>query len=183
MLQSEPGMGYLANVGAGQHLAQDMHYAQAVEMAHPSPGPSNACDDKTPEPVRGRLVSRRKRATNPQSEENFQRALEAVRFGGIGFCKAARLFGVNNRTLWLEYKKKGYPNNRPSIRSRIKKEHRQPSPKFKQEESQHHMLVCPQQQVQAASYVEAAPHGFPLQGVPQNTINLLGTSVTFSNIQ
>ncbi|XP_026741505.1 zinc finger and BTB domain-containing protein 14-like [Trichoplusia ni] len=180
MLQSEPGMGYIANVGGAQHLAGDMHYAQAVELAGPSPGPSA---DKPAEPARARLAARRKRATNPQSEENFQRALEAVRFGGIGFCKAARLFGVNNRTLWLEYKKKGYPNNRPSIRSRIKKEHRQPSPKFKQEESQHHMLVCPQQQVPAASYVESGPHGFPLQGVPQNTINLLGTSVTFSNIQ
>uniref|UniRef100_A0A1L8DD88 Putative longitudinals lacking protein isoform n/o/w/x/y isoform x3 n=1 Tax=Nyssomyia neivai TaxID=330878 RepID=A0A1L8DD88_9DIPT len=65
---------------------------------------------------------KRKRSVNPQGDENFIRALEAVRYGGIGFCKAARLFGVNNRTLWLEYKKRGYPISRPSIKSRIKLE-------------------------------------------------------------
>ncbi|KAG7209499.1 hypothetical protein KM043_015584 [Ampulex compressa] len=65
---------------------------------------------------------KRKRSTNPQADENFIRALDAVRYGGIGFCKAARMFGVNNRTLWLEYKKRGYPNNRPSLKSRVKQE-------------------------------------------------------------
>uniref|UniRef100_A0A182PB85 HTH psq-type domain-containing protein n=1 Tax=Anopheles epiroticus TaxID=199890 RepID=A0A182PB85_9DIPT len=65
---------------------------------------------------------KRKRSVNPQGDENFLRALEAVRFGGIGFCKAARLYGVNNRTLWLEYKKRGYPISRPSIKNRIKLE-------------------------------------------------------------
>lgn len=65
---------------------------------------------------------KRKRSVNPQGEENFLRALDAVRFGGIGFCKAARLYGVNNRTLWLEFKKRGYPISRPSIKSRIKTE-------------------------------------------------------------
>lgn len=35
---------------------------------------------------------------------------------------AARLYGVNNRTLWLEFKKRGYPISRPSIKSRIKTE-------------------------------------------------------------
>lgn len=35
---------------------------------------------------------------------------------------AARLYGVNNRTLWLEFKKRGYPISRPSIKSRIKAE-------------------------------------------------------------
>lgn len=65
---------------------------------------------------------KRKRSVNPQADENFLRALDAVRFGGIGFCKAARLYGVNNRTLWLEYKKRGYPISRPSIKSRIKTE-------------------------------------------------------------
>lgn len=59
---------------------------------------------------------------NPQADENFVRALEAVRFGGIGFCKAARMYGVNNRTLWLEYKKRGYPINRPSIKNRVKQD-------------------------------------------------------------
>lgn len=67
-------------------------------------------------------VVKRKRSVNPQGDENFVRALEAVRFGGIGFCKAARMYGVNNRTLWLEYKKRGYPISRPSIKSRIKLE-------------------------------------------------------------
>ncbi|XP_060534588.1 protein tramtrack, beta isoform-like isoform X4 [Cylas formicarius] len=61
---------------------------------------------------------KRKRSVNPQADENFIRALEAVRFGGIGFCKAARMYGVNNRTLWLEYKKRGYPNFRLSIKNR-----------------------------------------------------------------
>ncbi|XP_049818868.1 longitudinals lacking protein, isoforms H/M/V isoform X2 [Aethina tumida] len=64
------------------------------------------------------IMQKRKRSINPQADENFIRALEAVRFGGIGFCKAARMFGVNNRTLWLEYKKRGYPNFRLSIKNR-----------------------------------------------------------------
>lgn len=50
-------------------------------------------------------ISRKMIRTN----ENFLRALEAVRDEGIGFCKAAKLHGVNNRTLWLEYQKRGYP--------------------------------------------------------------------------
>lgn len=68
------------------------------------------------------LPVKRKRSVNPQADENFVRALEAVRFGGIGFCKAARMYGVNNRTLWLEYKKRGYPINRPSIKNRVKQD-------------------------------------------------------------
>lgn len=64
------------------------------------------------------VVQKRKRSLNPQADENFIRALEAVRFGGIGFCKAARMYGVNNRTLWLEYKKRGYPISRLSIKNR-----------------------------------------------------------------
>lgn len=64
------------------------------------------------------MLQKRKRSLNPQAEENFIKALEAVRFGGIGFCKAARMYGVNNRTLWLEYKKRGYPNFRLSIKNR-----------------------------------------------------------------
>lgn len=64
------------------------------------------------------MMQKRKRSVNPQADENFVRALEAVRFGGIGFCKAARMYGVNNRTLWLEYKKRGYPNFRLSIKNR-----------------------------------------------------------------
>lgn len=44
-----------------------------------------------------------------RKNENFLRALEAVRDEGMGFCKAAKIHGVNNRTLWLEYQKLGYP--------------------------------------------------------------------------
>ncbi|KAL1130930.1 hypothetical protein AAG570_012171 [Ranatra chinensis] len=62
--------------------------------------------------------SRRRRSTNPQQDENFIAALEAVRTGGLGFCKAAKIYGVNNRTLWLEYKKRGYPVLRPSTKMR-----------------------------------------------------------------
>ncbi|XP_063235275.1 protein tramtrack, beta isoform isoform X2 [Bacillus rossius redtenbacheri] len=79
------------------------------------PGPPAPCDGQP----------RRKRSVNPQAGENFVRALEAVRLGGVGFCKAARMYGVNNRTLWLEYRRRGYPVTRPSIRSRAKQE---PSP-------------------------------------------------------
>lgn len=44
-----------------------------------------------------------------RKNENFLRALQAVRDEGMGFCKAAKIHGVNNRTLWLEYQKRGYP--------------------------------------------------------------------------
>lgn len=47
-----------------------------------------------------------------RTNANFLRALESVRFDGIGFCKAARMHGVNNRTLWLEYQKLGYPSKK-----------------------------------------------------------------------
>lgn len=77
-----------------------------------------------------------KRTKNPQADENFVRALEAVRFGGIGFCKAARMYGVNNRTLWLEFKKRGYSNNRPSIKSRVKLETPSPPPPMNNATSQ-----------------------------------------------
>lgn len=116
-----------------------------IQNSNSDAGPSstnsatNATATVTPAPPK------RKRSVNPQGEENFLRALDAVRFGGIGFCKgkypftsccylgrcfnchrlhvlAARLYGVNNRTLWLEFKKRGYPISRPSIKSRIKTE-------------------------------------------------------------
>lgn len=66
---------------------------------------------------------RRKRSTNPQQDENFIAALEAVRTGGLGFCKAAKIYGVNNRTLWLEYRKRGYPIMRPSTKSKASLDH------------------------------------------------------------
>ena len=97
----------------------------------PSPCPSS-CPSNCPSPCSSPVYmtagigqnspNRRKRSINPQADENFLRALEAVRFGGIGFCKAARMYGVNNRTLWLEYKKRGYPVTRPSLKSRIKQD-------------------------------------------------------------
>lgn len=75
----------------------------------PSPTPSSPPSSPT--------VQRRKR-TDTQRDENFLQALEAVRTGGIGFCKAARMYGVNNRTLWLEYRRRGYPITRPSLKPR-----------------------------------------------------------------
>ncbi|XP_026827406.1 mucin-5AC [Ooceraea biroi] len=87
------------------------------------PSPSAQCPSNCQSPCASpQTAIKRKRSTNPQADENFIRALDAVRYGGIGFCKAARMFGVNNRTLWLEYKKRGYPNNRPSLKSRVKQE-------------------------------------------------------------
>ncbi|XP_015435841.1 PREDICTED: longitudinals lacking protein, isoforms H/M/V isoform X1 [Dufourea novaeangliae] len=87
------------------------------------PSPSAQCPSNCQSPCASpQTTIKRKRSTNPQADENFIRALDAVRYGGIGFCKAARMFGVNNRTLWLEYKKRGYPNNRPSLKSRVKQE-------------------------------------------------------------
>ncbi|XP_076383332.1 BTB-protein-VII isoform X1 [Megalopta genalis] len=87
------------------------------------PSPSVQCPSNCQSPCASpQTAIKRKRSTNPQADENFIRALDAVRYGGIGFCKAARMFGVNNRTLWLEYKKRGYPNNRPSLKSRVKQE-------------------------------------------------------------
>jgi hypothetical protein len=32
------------------------------------------------------------------------------------------MYGVNNRTLWLEYKKRGYPVTRPSLKARVKQD-------------------------------------------------------------
>lgn len=183
-LQPEPGM-YINNV-INPHMGGDMgDYGQALGVTHPSPGPS--CVDAPPAGDQPPLQqTKRRRTTNPQSEENFQRALEAVRFGGIGFCKAARMFGVNNRTLWLEYKKKGYPNNRPSIKSRIKREHTTPPPRDLKEEAppqpeQQMALICPPHPV-PVSFIDSRPMDFPLQGVPHNSpLNILG--VNFNSIQ
>ncbi|XP_073956938.1 uncharacterized protein isoform X2 [Choristoneura fumiferana] len=181
-LPHDPTM-YMGNV-INQHMEGEMgEYAQAGGVAGPSPGPSCAPE---PHPAHDLPPAqpKRRRATNPQSEENFQRALEAVRFGGIGFCKAARMFGVNNRTLWLEYKKKGYPNNRPSIKSRIKREHTTPPPEHKEEppqQEQQMALICPPHPV-PVGFIDSRPLDFPLQGVPHNSpLNILG--VNFNNMQ
>uniref|UniRef100_A0A2A4IX55 BTB domain-containing protein n=1 Tax=Heliothis virescens TaxID=7102 RepID=A0A2A4IX55_HELVI len=176
-VQQEPI--YMNNV-MNQHM-DDMNYSQGMGVAGPSP--SSSCAEmqtqQEPHPV---PTPKRRRTSNPQSEENFQRALEAVRFGGIGFCKAARMFGVNNRTLWLEYKKKGYPNNRPSIKSRIKREHTTPPPEQKEEpapvEQQMALLCAPQV---PPGFIDP-PHAFPLQGVPHSSpINILG--MNFNSMQ
>ncbi|KAL2740898.1 serine-rich adhesin for platelets [Vespula squamosa] len=96
---------------------------QHTSASSAPPPSSTQCPSNCQSPCASpQTAIKRKRSTNPQADENFIRALDAVRYGGIGFCKAARMFGVNNRTLWLEYKKRGYPNNRPSLKSRVKQE-------------------------------------------------------------
>lgn len=89
--------------------------------------------------------ARRKRSVNPQQDENFIAALEAVRSGSLGFCKAAKIYGVNNRTLWLEYKKRGYPL-RPSTKSRaissIEQQQQQPAPNRTFNPSQSLDIAC-----------------------------------------
>ncbi|XP_049885305.1 longitudinals lacking protein, isoforms H/M/V-like [Pectinophora gossypiella] len=158
-------------------------------VAGPSPGPSCVADAAAAPEQPPQQQQKRRRATNPQSEENFQRALEAVRFGGIGFCKAARLFGVNNRTLWLEYKKKGYPNNRPSIKSRIKRERTTPPPPRDlvkddvPQQEQQMALICPPHPV-PVNYIDSRPVDFPLQGMAHNSpLNILGVNFTSTSMQ
>ncbi|XP_028173668.1 longitudinals lacking protein, isoforms H/M/V-like isoform X3 [Ostrinia furnacalis] len=183
-LQPDPGMSSYMNNVMNPHMDGELaDYSQGLGVAGPSPG-ACAAEPQTPQEPAPQPQPRRRRTTNPQSEENFQRALEAVRFGGIGFCKAARMFGVNNRTLWLEYKKKGYPNNRPSIKSRIKREHTTPPPEHKEElpqPEQQMALLCPPHPV-PVSFIDSRPIDFPLQGVPHNSpLNILG--VNFNTMQ
>ncbi|XP_039287011.1 protein bric-a-brac 2 isoform X2 [Nilaparvata lugens] len=81
--------------GGGWELHPSPHYP-----APPAAAPPLA-------PPKARAPHRRR--INPQQSEAFREALEAVRTGRLGFCKAAKTYGVNNRTLWLEYKRLGYP--------------------------------------------------------------------------
>lgn len=176
---------YMNNVLGNQHVEGDLgEFGHSLGVAHPSPGPSCAAEPQPQHEIIPHPTPKRRRTTNPQSEENFQRALEAVRFGGIGFCKAARMFGVNNRTLWLEYKKKGYPNNRPSIKSRIKREHTTPPPEHKDEppqQEQQMAMLCPPHPV-SVGFIESRPLDFPLQGMPHgSSLNILG--VNFNSMQ
>lgn len=102
--------------------------SSAISQVPPPQGWPYATDGQTqqmglPPAADWPLFPRRKRSTNPQQDENFIAALEAVRTGGLGFCKAAKIYGVNNRTLWLEYKKRGYPITRPSTKSRSTLDH------------------------------------------------------------
>lgn len=132
-MQYMPTSGSLSSCAmAGESFQSPQAPAAAPASPCPSVCPSPSCPspNSTPSTPQPPTNTRRKRSINPQADENFVRALEAVRFGGIGFCKAARMFGVNNRTLWLEYKKRGYPNTRPSIKNRVKQEcQTTPSPK------------------------------------------------------
>ncbi|XP_065344797.1 protein bric-a-brac 1-like isoform X5 [Cloeon dipterum] len=90
----------------------------SVSQASPAPStPSPSAPPAATPPTSPSPTVRRKR-TDTQRDENFLQALEAVRTGGIGFCKAARMYGVNNRTLWLEYRRRGYPITRPSLKPR-----------------------------------------------------------------
>ncbi|XP_013147401.1 PREDICTED: zinc finger and BTB domain-containing protein 17-like isoform X1 [Papilio polytes] len=176
---------YMNNVINPHMNDPDMNdYGQGLGVTGPSPGPSCFPEAQTAQEVVPQTQPKRRRTTNPQSEENFQRALEAVRFGGIGFCKAARMFGVNNRTLWLEYKKKGYPNNRPSIKNRIKREHTTPPPEPKEEvqqQDQQMALICPPHSV-PVGFIDSRPLDFPLQGVTHHSpLNILG--MNFNSIQ
>lgn len=130
-----------AAVAAAQNMSppspNDSNMVQSVYSQGPSPSASPAANSSATgsgsnmagnNNANNNANIKRKRSVNPQGDENFIRALEAVRSGGIGFCKAARLYGVNNRTLWLEYKKRGYPVSRPSIKSRVVKQEPNLSP-------------------------------------------------------
>ncbi|CAG9558588.1 unnamed protein product [Danaus chrysippus] len=162
-LQPEQAM-YVNNV-IHQHGDDMSHYGHSLGSTGPVPGPSvlQGMNDQVGQAHSSGMPVKRRRTTNPQAEENFQKALEAVRVGGIGFCKAARMFGVNNRTLWLEYKKKGYPNNRPSIKNRIKREHITPPPEIKEDPpqlEQQMALLCQPPPV-PVSFIDPRPMDFP----------------------
>ncbi|XP_050683074.1 zinc finger and BTB domain-containing protein 24-like isoform X1 [Leptidea sinapis] len=163
-LQPDPGM-YINNMMNSHTDHEINNYGQNLGVTGPSPGPSCAAESQNSHLMVVQGQPRRRRTTNPQAAENFQKALEAVRTGGIGFCKAAKLFGVNNRTLWLEYKKKGYPNNRPSIKSRIKREHSSPPLEMKDEIPQHDQqmaLICPPHPV-PVGFIDPRPLDFQVQ--------------------
>lgn len=55
-------------------------------------GSSSASTTSTTSTATPAVPPKRKRSVNPQGEENFLRALDAVRFGGIGFCKVRKYF-------------------------------------------------------------------------------------------
>ncbi|KAM3968489.1 uncharacterized protein ACR2FA_009062 [Aphomia sociella] len=185
-LQQDAGGGnmYLNNVIATNQDVNLDAYTQGLPVGGPTPGPSSAPDQAPVQMSQNTPTVRRRRTINPQAEENFQRALEAVRFGGIGFCKAARMFGVNNRTLWLEYKKRGYPNNRPSIRNRIKRERASPPLEQKveggvmqQPDQQPHMTLIPHHM--PVGFIDSRPLDFPMQSVHNSSLNILG--MNFNN--
>ncbi|XP_041986464.1 uncharacterized protein LOC121738470 [Aricia agestis] len=180
-----PDQGMYINNVMNTHADADLNSYGQLGIAGPAPGPSCVADSQAVQNLPQTPVAKRRRTTNPQAEENFQRALEAVRFGGIGFCKAARLFGVNNRTLWLEYKKKGYPNNRPSIKSRIKREHVTPPPEHKDEPrqagTQMAFSACPP--AVPVGYIDTPPVGFSMQVGSTINLNLNGMNFPIKDVK
>lgn len=133
-------------------VASDLHYTTASTTQTAFPENQHLSEEQKPIVLGSsppQIIQKRKRSVNPQADENFVRALEAVRFGGIGFCKAARMYGVNNRTLWLEYKKRGYPINRLSIKNRKQE--------FSQQEAQPEVQQQIIQQTQTSSENTATP--------------------------
>ncbi|XP_054289518.1 longitudinals lacking protein, isoforms H/M/V-like [Macrosteles quadrilineatus] len=84
------------------------HAAVVLQMTGEIPIRRTSENEATPRPRR--II---RRDSSIQHSTDFRLALEAVRCGELGFCKAAKTFKVNNRTLWLEYKKRGYPPKRP----------------------------------------------------------------------
>lgn len=122
----------------------------ASPVGHPFPTTTNLNQNHIPNSP-PQIMQKKKRSINPQADENFVKALDAVRYGGIGFCKAARMYGVNNRTLWLEYKKRGYPNFRLSIKNRNSKQETVPIAETNESEAQTDQQ--PEQQQQLASTV------------------------------
>lgn len=62
-----------------------------------------------------RKVGKERRGRPKTNGPEMEQAIEAVR-KGMGFCRAARTYGINNRTLWLEYQKRGYVSDRARLK-------------------------------------------------------------------
>lgn len=60
-------------------------------------------------------VVKEKRGREKFKGPEWEQAIEAVR-KGMGFCRAARAFGINNRTLWLEYQRRGFCSDRARVK-------------------------------------------------------------------
>lgn len=61
-----------------------------IQSSNNAGGTSSATATTSTASTISAAVPKRKRSVNPQGEENFLRALDAVRFGGIGFCKVRK---------------------------------------------------------------------------------------------
>lgn len=60
-------------------------------------------------------VVKEKRGREKFRGPEWEQAIEAVR-KGMGFCRAARAYGINNRTLWLEYQRRGFCSDRARVK-------------------------------------------------------------------